>query len=293
MAKRSFRTPHVFVNRIRDSRRPWTNSSVRDAFARARRLSGRLSPLRLSKNKRALASGRLPRKTALVAHKLQMQSPDRPRVIAIDGPAASGKSSVARQLANRLGFIYVNSGAMYRAVTWTVLNRGVDTADKRQIAKLIASSRLDGTFIAGEFHLLIDEVDLTEHLHEDRVNAEVSLVSTVPEVRKVLVQRMRDYATRQDLVIEGRDIGSVVFPETPYKFYVDASREVRVQRRAAQGHRDQIAQRDRADSSRAASPLIVAKDAEVIDTSHLTVDEVVEEIVARLRRKGFAADSKS
>ncbi|HME89160.1 MAG TPA: (d)CMP kinase [Chthoniobacterales bacterium] len=222
-----------------------------------------------------------------------MQSPDRPRVIAIDGPAASGKSSVARQLANRLGFIYVNSGAMYRAVTWTVLNRGVDTADKRQIAKLIASSRLDGTFIAGEFHLLIDEVDLTEHLHEDRVNAEVSLVSTVPEVRKVLVQRMRDYATRQDLVIEGRDIGSVVFPETPYKFYVDASPEVRVQRRAAQGHRDQIAQRDRADSSRAASPLIVAKDAEVIDTSHLTVDEVVEEIVARLRRKGFAADSKS
>jgi cytidylate kinase len=216
-----------------------------------------------------------------------VESTDRYRVIAIDGPAASGKSSVARELARRLGFVYVNSGAMYRAVTWTVLNRGVDPSDKSAIAKLIGDVGLSGKFVEGEFHPLINDVDLSGHLHEDRVNAEVSRVSTVPEVRKRLVERIRDYAKKHDSVVEGRDIGSVVFPNTPYKFYIDASPEVRAQRRAAQGHRDEIAQRDRADSSRAASPLIVPKDAEVIDTSKLTVDEVVAEIMKRLRAKSL------
>src|SRR5436305_15130712 len=208
--------------------------------------------------------------------------PETHQVIAIDGPAASGKSSVARELAQRLDFVYVNSGAMYRAVTWTVLTRGIDPADKNEITKFIGDSRLGGKFVDGEFDLLIDDVDLTEHLHEDRVNAEVSRVSTVPEVRKLLVQRMRDYAIKHDLVVEGRDIGSVVFSDTPYKFYIDASPEVRAQRRAAQGHRDEIARRDQADSSRATSPLIVAKDAKVIDSSNLTVEQVVDEIVKRL-----------
>jgi CMP/dCMP kinase len=218
-----------------------------------------------------------------------MPAQDRHHVIAIDGPAASGKSSVARELARRLGFVYVNSGAMYRAVTWTVLDRGLDPNDKTAIERLIRESRLAGKSVESEFHLLIDDVDLTPHLHEDRVNAEVSRVSTVTEVRKLLVQRMRDYAGDHDLVIEGRDIGSVVFPDTPYKFYIDASPEVREQRRAVQGHRDEIAQRDRADSSRTASPLVIAKDAEVIDTSKMSIDAVVDEIVARLKGKGFDA----
>jgi len=112
-------------------------------------------------------------------------------------------------------------------------------------------------------------------------------VSTVHEVRNIVVQRLRDHASKQDLVVEGRDIGSVVFPDTPYKFYIDASPEVRAWRRAAQGHRDEIARRDQADSSRAASPLVVAKDAEVINTSDLTVDQVVDEIVRRLSDKQF------
>jgi cytidylate kinase len=216
-----------------------------------------------------------------------MQAQDRHRVIAIDGPAASGKSSVARQLARRLDFAYVNSGAMYRAVTWSVLNAGIDPSDKYRIAELISTLSLGGVLKDRELHLLIDNVDLTEHLHEDRVNSEVSRVSTVPEVREVLVQRMRDYAKKHDLVVEGRDIGSVVFSDTPYKFYIDASPEVRAQRRAAQGLRDEIARRDQADSSRAASPLVVAKDAEVIDTSTLTVEQVVDEIVKRLGDKQF------
>jgi cytidylate kinase len=211
----------------------------------------------------------------------------RHRVIAIDGPAASGKSSVARQLARCLDFVYVNSGAMYRAVTWSVLNHGIDPGDKQRIARLIGTLPLGRQLKNREFRLLIDDVDLSEHLHEDRVNSEVSRVSTVPEVRNILVQRMRDYANKHDLVVEGRDIGSVVFPDTLYKFYIDASPEVRSQRRAAQGHRDEIVRRDQADSSRAASPLIVAKDAQVIDTSSLSIDAVVGEIVSRLKQKGL------
>src|SRR5205085_7982659 len=144
-----------------------------------------------------------------------MQSLEPHRVIAIDGPAASGKSSVARELAHRLGFAYVNSGAMYRAVTWSVLNRGIQAVDAPAIANFIIGSTLDGKFVDRQFHLLIDDVDLTSHLHEDRVNAEVSIVSTVPQVRQCLVQLMRDYAAEHDLVVEGRDIGSGVFPGTP------------------------------------------------------------------------------
>ena len=216
-----------------------------------------------------------------------MQAQGRHRVIAIDGPAASGKSSVARQLAKRVDFAYVNSGAMYRAITWSVLNAGIDPADKDRIAQLIADLSLGGVLKDRELHLLVDGADLTKHLHEDRVNGEVSRVSTVPEVRQVLVRRMRDYAQKHDLVVEGRDIGSVVFPDTPYKFYVDASPEVRARRRAAQGHRDEIARRDQADSSRAASPLVIAKDAEVIDSSNLTVEQAVDEIVKRLGAKQF------
>jgi len=217
-----------------------------------------------------------------------MQNQDRHRVIAIDGPAASGKSSVARQVARRFDFVYVNSGAMYRAVTWTVLNCGIDPADKPRIGQLVTTLSFGDKLHDKELRLLIDDVDLTEHLHEDRVNSEVPRVSTVSEVRRVLVQRMRDYASKHDLVVEGRDIGSVVFPDTPYKFYIDASPEVRARRRAAQGHRDEIARRDQADSSRPSSPLIVAKDAEVIDTSNLSIDAVVGEIVSRLNQKGLS-----
>jgi cytidylate kinase len=220
--------------------------------------------------------------------KLEMQLKARHRVIAIDGPAASGKSSVARELARRLGFVYVNSGAMYRAVTWSVLQHGVDTADKVKIAKFITSLKFGGQLKNGEFRLRIDDFDLTPHLNEDRVNKDVSFVSTVPEVRRILVERMRGYAREHDLVVEGRDIGSVVFPDARHKFYIDASPEVRAQRRAAQGQRDEIARRDQADFLRAASPLVVAKDAEVIDTSNLTVGQVVDEILKRLAPKQIA-----
>ena len=212
------------------------------------------------------------------------------RVIAIDGPAASGKSSVARALARRIGFDYVNSGAMYRAVTWYVLEHQVNPADAAAISRLVEAARVECTRDGNGSRILIDGVDPSAHLCDDRVNAEVSLVSSVSRVREALVEKMRSYASDRDVVMEGRDIGSVVFPDTPYKFYIDASPEVRLRRREAQGLRDHIAARDRADSSRRASPLIIAEDAHVIDSSNLTIEGVVGEIVGRLKMKGMQTE---
>jgi cytidylate kinase len=213
-------------------------------------------------------------------------------IIAIDGPAASGKSSVACALAQRLGFSYVNSGAMYRAVTWHVLQRGVNVQEPAAVAAAIEQSRIVCDLIDNQSRILIDDHDPTRHLRDDDVNRAVSLVSSVPRVREILVAHMRECANKDDVVMEGRDIGSVVFPETPFKFYIDASPEVRVQRRLAEGQRDEIAARDRADSSRVASPLVVAPDAVVIDSSTIAIDGVVDQIMQRLAAKGLPVHSK-
>jgi CMP/dCMP kinase len=210
------------------------------------------------------------------------------RVIAIDGPAASGKSSVAQELARWLDFVYINSGAMYRAVTWHVLQCKIAPDDGDAIAQLVESAAIVCDLVNGESRILIEGQDPSQFLRDDQVNQSVSLVSSVPKVREILVAKMRAYAEEQDVVMEGRDIGSVVFPETPYKFYIDASPDVRSRRRAAQGQHDQIAARDRADSSRRNSPLIIAEDALVIDSSNLTIEGVVGEIVGRLKLKGLA-----
>jgi cytidylate kinase len=209
------------------------------------------------------------------------------RVVAIDGPAASGKSSVARALAKQIGFDYVNSGAMYRAITWHVLKKGVTPGDAAAIIQLVEGTQIDCPPAAEGSRILIDGADPAAHLSEDGVTAHVSLVSSVPRVREILVGKMREYARDRDVVMEGRDIGSVVFPDTPYKFYIDASPEVRLRRRQAQGLRDQITARDHADSSRRASPLVIAEDAHVIDSSNLTIEGVVGEIVGRLKMKGL------
>lgn len=209
------------------------------------------------------------------------------RVVAIDGPAASGKSSVARRLAQRLRFSYVNSGAIYRAITWHVLQKGIDARDADRIAQSVASARIACRLRNNESRTFIDDVDPMNYLRDDRVNESVSHVSSVARVREIAVQKMRDCVRDHDVVVEGRDIGSVVFPDTPYKFYIDASPDVRLRRRAAQGERDEIKRRDHADSSRPVSPLVIAQDAHVIDTSHLTIEGVVNEIIARLKETGL------
>jgi cytidylate kinase len=209
------------------------------------------------------------------------------QVVAIDGPAASGKSSVARALARRLGFVYVNSGAIYRAITWHLLKNGIHTEEIDSISEALESAAITSRIGDGESHIVIDNVDPADHLRDDRVNQSVAHVSRFPLVREIVAQKLHEHARSEDLVVEGRDIGSVVFPDTPYKFYVDASPEVRLQRRAAQGERDEIALRDHADFSRLVSPLVIAEDAHVIDTSHLTVKKVVHEILTRLQETGL------
>src|SRR5947209_2426710 len=141
-------------------------------------------------------------------------------VIAIDGPAASGKSSVAHQLARRLGFAYVNSGAMYRAVTWYVIDHGVDPFDREKIVQLVERARIECDLYELDSRIFIDGVDPSAHSRDVAVNEGVSPVSSVPRVREILVAQMHAYARENDIVMEGRDIGSVVFPETPYKFYI-------------------------------------------------------------------------
>ena len=209
------------------------------------------------------------------------------RVVAIDGPAASGKSSVARRLARRLGFAYVNSGAIYRALTWHILQKGIDTRDASRVIQAVESAQIACHLQNNESRIFIDNVDTIDYLRNDRVNESVSHVSSVARVREIAVQKMRDCARNRDVVVEGRDIGSVVFPDTPHKFYIDASPDVRLRRRAAQGERDEIKMRDQADSSRPVSPLVIAQDAHVIDTSHLTIEGVVNEIIARLEQNGL------
>ncbi len=209
-------------------------------------------------------------------------------VIAIDGPAASGKSSVALALARRLRFRYVNTGAMYRAVTWLAVSRGVSPSDTAAVRTLLEATRIECGFTNGESTILLDGTDPTPHLSDAAVNASVSTIASIPEIRRTLVAMQRESAADADVVMEGRDIGSAVFPETPYKFYIDATLEVRAARRAKQGVADRIEARDRQDSSRPMSPLIIAEDAHVVDSSHLTIDGVVGEIIGRLKLKGLA-----
>jgi cytidylate kinase len=209
-------------------------------------------------------------------------------VIAIDGPAASGKSTVARKLAKRLGFSYVNSGALYRGIAWLANEHNIPAADPVAVYDQVRRSVLDFHLQGKELVFFIDGVNPDSELRHEKVNRTVSAISAIVEVREFLVAHLREFQTWDNLVMEGRDIGSMVFPDTQYKFYIDASLEVRAQRRAVQGQHDDLFFRDKADSSRRASPLTIAEDAHVIDSSSLTIDGVVGEIVGRLKMKRLA-----
>lgn len=213
---------------------------------------------------------------------------DHPQVITIDGPAASGKSSVARLVAQRLGWLYVNTGNMYRAMTWAVLDAGIDTQDAVAIRRKAAATAIDCPVANGQVSTSIGGHTLSaEELNSDPVNRAVSLVARVPEVRDQLVAAQRDLARLGPLVMEGRDIGSVVFPDSPHKFYIDASEAVRAARRQAQGHADQVAERDRLDSTRKTSPLVIPTGATVIDNSEITLEEAVQQVLNILKSQSI------
>lgn len=211
------------------------------------------------------------------------------RVIAIDGPAASGKSSVARRVAQSLGWLYVNTGNMFRGVTWAVLNAGFDLKEAEAIGAYAESLKLDFIDDAGHIHMLVNDRRLSDdELNSQAVNGAVSHVAQVGEVRTRLVNEQRALTARGNLVMEGRDIGSIVFPDTPHKFYIDASEEVRAARRSAQGHADTVAMRDKLDSTRKTAPLVVPQGALRIDSSDLTLDQVVGSVLSELSSRGVA-----
>ena len=210
--------------------------------------------------------------------------------VAIDGPAASGKSTVAKTLAKRLGLIMVNTGAMYRAIAWATIEKGVDINDTAAVVAMLGEVDLTCGVENGVSTIIVDGVSPGDALRQDPVNKRVSTVAQIPEVRELLVRKQRDYLDIGSVVMEGRDIGSVVFPDTPFKMYIDASEEVRAARRGAEGIKDALAERDKKDSERKIAPLVVAEGAVVIDSSDMTVEQVVDAALAVLRDKGAPAE---
>jgi cytidylate kinase len=197
--------------------------------------------------------------------------------IAIDGPAGSGKSSVSRALAVRLGVDRLDTGAMYRAVAWAVLERGIEPADKAAVAAVAR----DLTIAVGE-RVEADGTDITVAIRGPVVSGAVSAVAANPDVRSVLVGRQRQWvAERGGGIVEGRDIGSVVFPDADIKIFLTASVEERARRRPEEGA-DAVARRDRLDTTRAISPLGVADGARIIDTTDRSVVDIVEEVLTWL-----------
>lgn len=209
--------------------------------------------------------------------------------IAIDGPVASGKSAVGSAVAQRLGYRFVDTGVMYRAITWLALERGVDILDEAALTKLAAGARLD---VDGP-RVALDGVDITDKLRSPEVGESVSLVSRVPGVRHAMVELQRKLASQRDTVMVGRDIGTVVLTDAKLKVYLEASAEERVRRRHAElvaagkdtseaEVRKELDLRDSVDSSRDVSPLKPAADAIIIQTDNLSLDQVVDRVIELL-----------
>ena len=209
------------------------------------------------------------------------------RVIAIDGPAGSGKSTVARRVAERLGLDYLDTGAMYRAVAFAALRRGIDPEDAEPVARLAEGMELE----VGDV-VKVDGIDATIEIRGPEVTRAVSTVAANPSVRSELRRRQREWAERHGGgVVEGRDIGSVVFPDAELKVYLTASDEERAKRRSKEvldldydTVAADIARRDHIDANRKDSPMQVADDAVVMDTSGLSIDDVVDAVLAQLEK---------
>jgi cytidylate kinase len=213
-------------------------------------------------------------------------------VVAVDGPSGSGKSSTSRGVARRLGLRYLDTGAMYRAVTWWMLRNGVDVDDPAAVAACASRPVLASGTDPEAPVISVDGVDVSGPIRSQPVTAAVSAVSAVPEVREALVRLQREIIRGGGIVVEGRDIGSVVAPDAGLKVFLTAHRTARAQRRTAEfggpaaevpATEADLARRDRIDSGRAASPLAVADGAVELDTTDLTLDEAIDAIVRMAR----------
>ena len=224
----------------------------------------------------------------------------KPLIIAIDGPSGAGKGTVARAIAAALGYRHVDSGAMYRAVGWKAVGDGIALDAEDAVADLAARSRIDVT----DPHVTIDDRDITRAIRTPEIDRAAAAVARLPKVRAVLVEAQRRLGASGGVVMEGRDIGTVVFPAADVKIYLDAAPEERARRRATDPAHSGVpstvsdvatllTERDRIDSTRKASPLYAAPDAVVIDTTGKSVEQVVGEVMDVIRKERRKEESKS
>ncbi len=215
-------------------------------------------------------------------------------IITIDGPAGAGKTTIAKLVAKRLGAHHIDSGAMYRAVALAALDKSVDPSDSRKVAELLSKIEIIYIPLPSGFELFLNGEEVSKRLRLAEVTAGSSAVAVHPRVRKHMVSIQRELGRKYDLVMEGRDIGSFVFPDADFKFYLDAGIEERARRRLMQYNIkpttkslastiDDIQERDRRDSSRQIAPLVIPRGARIIDSTDLSIEEVVEEILKAVK----------
>lgn len=220
------------------------------------------------------------------------------KIVAIDGPAGAGKSTIAKLLADRIHFTYIDSGAMYRALTLKVLDSGINQEDKYAIIEI--SKNVDIDFKDKSIYL--DGRIVDKQIREERINKNVSAVAAIPEVRRNIVDLQRKISLGKNVVMDGRDVGTVIFPKAFIKFFITASLEERAKRRCSEIEvsgrqadlkdiKCQIEKRDYIDSSREDSPLIQAEDAILINTDHKNIDEVLQEVVKYISLRGGDIDA--
>ncbi len=221
-------------------------------------------------------------------------------VIAIDGPAAVGKSTMGKLIARELGFLYIDTGAIYRVITWKVLKNNININDEEMISNLVSDTcitieRANYKSLNDYYYIFVDGKDVTEEIRNPRIDQNVSQIARLPKIRKQLIHLQRRLAEKGNIVMEGRDIGSVILPQADIKLYFTASEEERIKRRYTElvdkGYnvdyeevKKQIVQRDEIDSKRKYAPLIKAKDAIVIDSTEKSIEEVKDEILKIIRK---------
>lgn len=218
-------------------------------------------------------------------------------IIAIDGPSGAGKSTLGRMLAREVGLLYIDTGAMYRAVALAVIEQGINLTDQRMVTDVAKHARVDLAGDPNSPQVKLNGRDITAAIRTAEVGRAASVISTIPEVRRELVYRQREMGTRGSVVLDGRDIGTVVFPHADIKFFLTATPEQRAHRRYEEEQRTYTSEisfeatfadinaRDERDSTRADSPLAIAEDAVVIDSTELSIEEVFERMVAVVRER--------